>query len=74
MSPREKVWVHKTSLTPPPFIEVSVQRGESEQSCICVLDVSILPLFSWIVEMFRQCDLFCVIIVMIYFSLLNIRI
>jgi len=38
-----EVWVHKTSLTPPPFIEVSVPR-ESERSCICVLGVSILPL------------------------------
>jgi hypothetical protein len=31
-------------LTPPLFIEVPVPRQESEQSCICVLGVLILPL------------------------------
>jgi hypothetical protein len=39
-----EVCVHKTSLTPPLFIEVSVTCQESEWSCICVLVVSILPL------------------------------
>jgi hypothetical protein len=29
-------WDPKTSLTLPPFIEVSVPRQESERSCICV--------------------------------------
>jgi len=29
-------WAHKTSLTPPLFIEVPVQSQESEWSCICV--------------------------------------
>jgi hypothetical protein len=43
MQPME-VWIHKTSLTPPLFIEVSVTCQESEWSCICVLVVSILPL------------------------------
>jgi hypothetical protein len=42
---RGEVWIHKTSLTPPLFIEVSVPRDESERSCICVLGVSILLLF-----------------------------
>ena len=40
------------------FIEVPVPRQESEQSCICVLEVSILLLsaiFYWILELFRQC-------------------
>jgi hypothetical protein len=27
------VWAHKTSLTPPTFIEVSVPSEESERSC-----------------------------------------
>jgi hypothetical protein len=35
---------HKTSLTSPLFIEVFIPSQESEQSCICVLKVSILPL------------------------------
>jgi hypothetical protein len=35
---------HKTSLTPPPFIEVSVSSHGTEQSCICVLGVSIFSL------------------------------
>jgi hypothetical protein len=40
-----EVWVHKTSLIPPPFIEVPVPSQESKRSCICMLEVSILPLF-----------------------------
>ena len=36
---------HKTSLAPPLFIEVPVQR-KSERSCICVLEVSILRTFT----------------------------
>ena len=35
---------NKFSLTPPLLIEVPVPTQESESSCICVLDVSILPL------------------------------
>jgi hypothetical protein len=43
-SPRGKVWAHKASLTPLLFIEVSVPSQISQRSCICVLEVSILPL------------------------------
>ena len=39
---------HKTSLTPPLFIEVPVPSQESERSCICVLEVSILP--PWLLQ------------------------
>lgn len=39
-----EVWAYKTSLTPPLFIDVPVARLESELSCICVLEVAILPL------------------------------
>ena len=39
-----EVWVHKTRLTPPLFIEVPVPSQESELSCSCVLGVSMLPL------------------------------
>ena len=38
----EKVWAQKTRLTTSLFIEVPVPRQESERSCICVLEVSIL--------------------------------
>ena len=40
----KEVWIHKTSLTPPPFIEVPVPSQESEQSWFWVLGVSILLL------------------------------
>jgi hypothetical protein len=37
----------------------SVPSQESEWSCICVLEESILPLsiFQWILELVRQCDI-----------------
>jgi len=41
---KSKVWVHKTSLTPPLFIEVPVPSLEIKGSCICMLGISILPL------------------------------
>jgi hypothetical protein len=39
MSLSGEVWVHKTSLTPPLFIEVPVLSQECEWPCICVLGV-----------------------------------
>ena len=33
-----EVWVHKTSLTRPHFIEVLVPSQQSERSCICVVE------------------------------------
>jgi len=54
---RGEAWTQTTSLIPPPiFIEVFVPSQESEQSCIWVLGVSN---FFWILELFRQCDIFC---------------
>jgi hypothetical protein len=44
ISLKKEVWVHKTSLTLPLFMEVPVPIQEHERSCICVLGVSILPL------------------------------
>ena len=41
---RGEACVHKTSLIPPPYIEVPVPRPERELSCICVLGLSILLL------------------------------
>jgi hypothetical protein len=38
-----EVWAHKISLTLSFFIEVSLPSHDSQQSCICVLGVSILP-------------------------------
>ena len=58
-------WVHKTGLTPPYFNEVitGIPSQESERSCICELRVFILPLylrfFNEILELFRQCVIFC---------------
>ena len=52
---------HKTSLIPPPFIEVSVPSQECERSCIYVLGVSIVfsrPFCHWIFELFRQSAIF----------------
>ena len=46
--------VNFTSFTPPPFsTEVSVPSLESAQSCICVLVVSILPLYAILIFDFR---------------------
>ena len=42
-----------TSLTPTLYIKVPVPRQETEPSCICVLEVSILPLSMMIFE----CDI-----------------
>ena len=57
--------VHKTSLTPPLFIGVPVtsQEGERAYMCVCVLRVSILPVFFYVFSVglwnFRQCGFFC---------------
>ena len=45
ISQRRDVSVHKRKLIPPFNIEVSVASQEIERSCICVLEVSMLPLF-----------------------------
>jgi hypothetical protein len=58
----EEVWVHKTSLTQPLSIEVSVPRQESERSCIYVLGVSFflfLRYFNLIFELIRQSGISC---------------
>ena len=44
ISLRGEVWVHKTSLTLPCFIEVHVPNQASARSCMCVLGEPILPL------------------------------
>jgi len=49
---RGEVLTHKTSLTPPHCIEIPVASQEGERSCICLLGVMIL-------ELFRQCSIFC---------------
>ena len=46
ISLREEVWAHKTSLIQPPLIEVSVPNQEHGPSCICLLVISILLLFT----------------------------
>ena len=54
-----EVWVQKTSLIPPHFIEVPVPSQESKRSCICMLEVSILPLFLRFLNCFDN-GIFCV--------------
>jgi hypothetical protein len=44
ISLRVEISANKTSLILPLLIEVPVPSQESEQSCICMLGVSILPL------------------------------
>ena len=57
-----QVRANKSSLTPPLFIEVPVPSQEIEQSCICVLRVSILLLSTVFlldfIELFKQCGIF----------------
>ena len=48
--------LNNTSLTLPLCIEVLVPRVDNEQLCICVLEVSILSLFT-ILELLRPCDI-----------------
>jgi len=50
---RGEVCDRKTSLTPPLFIEVPLPSLKNERSCICVLEVSILPLFTIFLLDFR---------------------
>ena len=55
------VWDHQTSLIPPLCIEVPVLSTESKRSCICVLMISILHLFTIFRlnfgTFFRQCGI-----------------
>ena len=46
---RGEGWAHKSSLIPPPVIEVPVPSQGSAQSCICVLRVSIFPLSRFLI-------------------------
>jgi hypothetical protein len=39
----EDVWAHKTSLTPPLFIELPVQNHESQRLCIFMLGYRVWP-------------------------------
>ena len=39
----EDVWAHKTSLTPPLFIELPVPNHESQRLCICMLGYRVWP-------------------------------
>jgi len=53
------------SIAPPVFMEVPAPSQDRERSFIYVFGVSVLPpstFFCWILELFRQCDMF-------YFSL-----
>ena len=64
---REKVWIHKTSLIPPLFIEIVSIKPEMWAvmhlwAMGTSIDFWLFPSFLyWILEMFQQCDI-------IYFS------
>ena len=52
-----KVRAYNTRLTSPHNIEVRVASQESEESCICVLEVSILNLFGiFFFGFWKYCD------------------
>ena len=51
------VWVHTTSLTPPPlYNEVHVPSQESNRSCICALGISILTISTICFIEFWNCS------------------
>ena len=55
-------WAHKISLATPCFIEVPVPNEDSESLCISVIMVLFLFFLrfsNWILELFRQCRIFC---------------
>lgn len=58
----------KKKSTPPLFIEVPMQRQESELSYICVRSIDfafVLQFCNWILELCRQC-VFFVFVFMVY--------
>lgn len=62
----------QTNLTPPPFIKVHVLSQEREQSCICMLVVSILSLFYDFAIYFGIVWL-CVLFLYLFFNLESSR-
>ena len=52
----------KTSLTMPLFIEVSVPSQERDRPCICVLEVSILPLPTILILEFESVLIVCLVL------------
>ena len=66
---RGEVWAHKSSLTPPLFLEVSVSSQESGWTSISVSGFDfclILRFFLLDFEMFRQCGIYLFFILLIY--------
>ena len=61
ISLKGEAWDHQTSLIPPFYIEVPVLCTEIKRSCICVLMISILHLFTIFRldfgTFFRQCGI-----------------
>jgi hypothetical protein len=56
-----RFWTHKTSLTPPLFIEVPVPCQESERSCICVRGIEFATFYDFSVGIWKCSDnvVFC---------------
>jgi len=53
---KKYISVHKSSLIPPLFIEVSVPRKESGRSCICVLGCQLWIGFYDFTNWFWNCS------------------
>ena len=69
---RGKVWSHKTSIIPPHlYIEVIVPSQESELSCICVLEISTLPLSTMFLLDFRTVPIVWYISLFVVFHFLG---
>ena len=52
---------HTTSLRPPFLMKLPVPRQDSERSCICVRSIDFASFYDfdiWILELFRQTELF----------------
>ena len=69
------ILVHKPISTPPRLIKVPVSSHENERSCVCVLDVSSMPLYTvfFLYKIFRTLSRAWLFHVLLHF-LLNIYI
>ena len=61
--------IHKTSLNPSLFIEMSVSSRTNGRSCIGVLGVSILPLSTIYLLDFRTVTVWCVLLFIVHMYL-----
>jgi hypothetical protein len=69
---------HKTSFTPPRFVEVPVLKQESERSCICVRGIYFASFYHFSNFIFWKCGIFAIfhfsINILITYDLVNIHV